>query len=161
MVYELFWGIFKPLYHKIWKILRKVSKKSLGQEMRQKRDISERRSKGRRGRIVCNTSNCVNVQSVRGHLTPKMNIAFFIRNLMLNIFLFNNFFEKNIIFKKITPTMVQICRLENIEHKNMKQVSHSGTYSLSASRAHQSHPQFSFVVGGCFLSTLFTCVACI
>ncbi len=37
--------------------------------------------------------------------------------------------------KKITPTMVQICRLENIEHKNMKQVSYSGKYSLSGSRA--------------------------
>ncbi len=35
-----------------------------------------------------------------GHLTPKMNIAFFIRNLMLNIFLFDNFFEKSCIFRK-------------------------------------------------------------
>ncbi len=43
--------------------------------------------------------------------------------------------------------MVQICRLENIEHKSMKQVSYGGKYSLSASRAHQSHLQFSFVVG--------------
>ncbi len=43
--------------------------------------------------------------------------------------------------------MVQICRLENIEHKSMKQVSYSGKYSLSASKAHQSHLQFSFVVG--------------
>ncbi len=43
--------------------------------------------------------------------------------------------------------MVQICKLENIEHKNMKQVSYSVKYSLSASRAHQSHLQFSFVVG--------------
>ncbi len=32
--------------------------------------------------------------------------------------------------------MVQICRLENIEYKNMRQVSYSGKYSLSASRAH-------------------------
>ncbi len=37
-----------------------------------------------------------------------------------------------------------------IEHKSMKQVSHSGKYSLSASRAHQSHPKFSFVVGNAF-----------
>ncbi len=73
-------------------------KKSLAQEVRQKSDISERR--GVEGDFanfnpyfVCNTSNCVTVRSVRGHLTPKMNIAFFIRNLMLNIFLFNNFFE--------------------------------------------------------------------
>ncbi len=43
--------------------------------------------------------------------------------------------------------MVQICRFENIEHKNMKQVSYSGKYFLSAIRAHQSHLQFSFVVG--------------
>ncbi len=43
--------------------------------------------------------------------------------------------------------MVQICRFENIEHKSMKQVSYSGKYCLSASRAHQSHLQFSFVVG--------------
>ncbi len=42
--------------------------------------------------------------------------------------------------------MVQICRLENIVHKSMKQVSYSGKYSLSANRAHQSHLQFSFVV---------------
>ncbi len=36
----------------------------------------------------------------------------------------NNYFLKN------TLTMVQICRLENIEHKSMKQVSYSGKYSL-------------------------------
>ncbi len=46
--------------------------------------------------------------------------------------------------------MVQICRLENIEHKNMKQVSYNGKYSLSASRAHQSDLQFSYVVGDVF-----------
>ncbi len=48
--------------------------------------------------------------------------------------------------------MVQICRLENIKHKSMKQVSYSGKYSLSASRAHQSHLQFFFVVGNAFCS---------
>ncbi len=47
--------------------------------------------------------------------------------------------KKNIYLKKKSPTTVQICRLENIEHKSMKQVSYSGNYSLSASRAHQSH----------------------
>ncbi len=57
---------------------------------------------------------------------------------------------KIIIFKKITPTTLQICRLKNLEHKNMKQVSYSGKYSLSASRAHQSHLQFSFEVGDVF-----------
>ncbi len=46
--------------------------------------------------------------------------------------------------------MVQICRLENIEHKSVKQVSYSGKYSLSASRAHHSHLQFSSVVGDAF-----------
>ncbi len=46
--------------------------------------------------------------------------------------------------------MVQICRLENIEHKSMKQVSYGGKYSLIVSRAHHSHLQFSFVVGDGF-----------
>ncbi len=46
--------------------------------------------------------------------------------------------------------MVQICRLENMEHKSMKQVSYSGKYSLSASRARHSYLQFSFVVGDAF-----------
>ncbi len=41
--------------------------------------------------------------------------------------------------------MVQICRFENIEHRSMKQVSYSGKYSLSASRAHQSHLQLTFL----------------
>ncbi len=46
--------------------------------------------------------------------------------------------------------MVKICRLENIEHKSIKQVSYSGKYSLSASRAHRSHQQLTFVIGGAF-----------
>ncbi len=50
--------------------------------------------------FVCNTSNCVTVRPVRGHLTSKINIAFFIRNLMPNIFLFDNFFEKSCIFRE-------------------------------------------------------------
>ncbi len=41
--------------------------------------------------------------------------------------------KKKIIIKK-KPTTVQIRRLENIEHKSMKQVSFSGKYSLLASR---------------------------
>ncbi len=53
-------------------------------------------------------------------------------------------------FKKKFQTTVQICRLENTEHKSMKQVSYSGKYSLSASRVHQSNLQFSFVVGNAF-----------
>ncbi len=67
----------------------------MAQEVRQKSDISDRRSK-----VVCNMSSCVTVPPVRGHLKPKMNIAFFIRNLMLNIFLFHNFFEKTCIFRE-------------------------------------------------------------
>ncbi len=43
--------------------------------------------------------------------------------------------------------MVQIGRLENTEHKSMKQVSYSGKYSFSACRANQSYLKFSFVVG--------------
>ncbi len=46
--------------------------------------------------------------------------------------------------------MVQTYRLENIEHKSIKQVSYSGKYSLSANRVHQSHARFSFVVGDAF-----------
>ncbi len=38
---------------------------------------------------------------------------------------------KKYLLKKTKPTTVQICRLENIEHKSMKQVSYSGKYSLS------------------------------
>ncbi len=48
--------------------------------------------------------------------------------------------------------------LENIEHKSMKQVSYSGKYSLSASRAHQCHLQFSFVVLGMLsVHAFYTC----
>ncbi len=50
--------------------------------------------------FIYNTSSCVTVRPVRGLLTPKMNIAFFIRSLMLNIFLFNNFFEKAVFSEK-------------------------------------------------------------
>ncbi len=69
-----------------------LGKKSLAQEVRQKRDMSDR--------CVCKMSNCVTVRPVRVHLTPKLYIAFFIRNLMLNIFLFDNFFEKSCIFRE-------------------------------------------------------------
>ncbi len=46
--------------------------------------------------------------------------------------------------------MVQIYRLDNIGHKITKQVFYCGKYSPSASRAHQSHLQYSFVVGDPF-----------
>ncbi len=74
--------------------------------MRQKRDISEQEVRVEGGEapfnpyFVCNTTNCVTVRPLRGHLPQKMNIAFFIRNLMLNIFLFDNFFEKSCIFRE-------------------------------------------------------------
>ncbi len=32
----------------------------------------------------------------KGHLMSKINIIFFIKNLILNIFILNNFFEKSI-----------------------------------------------------------------
>ncbi len=58
--------------------------------------------------------------------------------------------KKKNYFKKITSTTVQICRLEDIEHKSMKQVSYSGKYSFFACGDHQSHLQFSFVVRDVF-----------
>ncbi len=68
-------------------------------------------------------------------------------------------YKKIIIKKTKSPTTVQICRLENIEHKSMKQVSYSGKYSLSASRAHPSiSTTILFCSRECFLSKLFTCV---
>ncbi len=45
-------------------------------------------------------SRWVTVQPVRGNLIPKMNITLFIRNEKLNIFLFNNFFEKSSILRE-------------------------------------------------------------
>ncbi len=36
--------------------------------------------------------------------------------------------QKNNYYFLKNPTTVQICRLENIEHKSMKQVSYSGKY---------------------------------
>ncbi len=53
--------------------------------------------------------------------------------------------------------MAQICTLENIEHKNMKQVSYSVKYSFSASGAHQYHLQFSFVVGMLSVHAFYMC----
>ncbi len=51
--------------------------------------------------FVCNTSNCVTVRPVRGHLTPKMNIAFSVKNLMLNIF-YSTIFSKKAAFSEKT-----------------------------------------------------------
>ncbi len=52
-----------------------------------------------RNDFICNTSNCVTVRPVRGHLTPKMNIAFSIRNLMLNIS-YSTIFSKKTVFSQ-------------------------------------------------------------
>ncbi len=50
--------------------------------------ISESRSKGPLQPLLClQHVQLFTERPVRGHLTPKMNIAFFIRNLMLNILL--------------------------------------------------------------------------
>ncbi len=111
--FQLFFFIFwKRFYEKIWsfnfhgmsgerlQIYESLDttgnhKKSLAQEVRQKNDISEYTSKGWRGSLLClQQGRWVTVRPVRGHRTTKMNITFFIRNKMLNIFLFNNFFEK-------------------------------------------------------------------
>ncbi len=51
--------------------------------------------------FVCNTSNCVTVRPIRSQLTPKMNIAFFIWNLMLNIF-YSTIFSKKAVFSEKT-----------------------------------------------------------
>ncbi len=45
---------------------------------------------------------------------------------------------------------MQICRLNNIEYKSMRQVSYSSKNSLLASGAHHSYLQFSFVVRNAF-----------
>ncbi len=37
----------------------------------------------------------------RGHRTPKFNVTFFNTNLMLNIFMLNNFFGKSVFFGEI------------------------------------------------------------
>ncbi len=37
----------------------------------------------------------------RGHLTPKFTLTFFVTNLMLNIFMLNNFFGKSVFSKEI------------------------------------------------------------
>ncbi len=60
----------------------KTKKKSLAQEVRQKNDISERRSKVRplQPLLCLQHGHWVTVRPVRGHLTPKINITFSIRN---------------------------------------------------------------------------------
>ncbi len=72
-------------------------KKTVALEVRQKNDISIRRSEGSPLQLLLclQHDHWVTVRPVRGHLTLKMNITFSIRNQTLNIFLFNNFFEKS------------------------------------------------------------------
>ncbi len=51
--------------------------------------------------FVCNTSNCVTVRPVKGHLTQKMNIAFFIWNWCW-IFFYSTIFSKKAVFSEKT-----------------------------------------------------------
>ncbi len=84
------------------------NKKSVAQEVRQKRDISKGRSKCPLLSLFClQHGRWETVRPVRGHFTLKINITLFIRNWMLNIFLFNNFFKKAVFSEKI----VKICFL--------------------------------------------------
>ncbi len=91
--------------------------KSLAQEVRQKSDISERRSKGWRGFVpfnsyfLCNTSNYVTVRPVRGHLTPKMNIAFFYQKFDAEYFFIQQFFRKKLYFQRKPQKTVLGARL--------------------------------------------------
>ncbi len=55
-------------------------KKSMAQEVRQRSHIPERRSSSPPSTLTLRHSRWVIVRPVRGHLTPKMNITFFIRN---------------------------------------------------------------------------------
>ncbi len=42
-----------------------------------------------------------------GHLTPEINISFFITNFLLNIFLFNHFFfEKSVFSEEAQKTVL-------------------------------------------------------
>ncbi len=83
-------------------------KKYLAQGVRQKRDISERR-RVEGGKAPFNpylTRPTVTVRPARGRLTPKMNIAFFIRNLILNFFI-QQFFRKKLYFQsKLQKTVL-------------------------------------------------------
>ncbi len=114
--WKMFRTLFLTLQHELWKYSLKLDsseKKYLKNLWRRKcvrraifRNVEVRVEVGY---FVCNTSHCVTVRPVRGHLAPKMNIAFFIRNLTLNIFLFNNFFEKSCIFRKNRKKMFWGC----------------------------------------------------
>ncbi len=77
-------------------------KKSLAQEVRQKRNILDCKSKVRplQPSLCLQHVHWDSVRPIKGYLTPKMNITFPIRNCMLNIFLFNNFFLKKQNFLK-------------------------------------------------------------
>ncbi len=59
--------------------------------------------------FVCNTSNCVTVRPDRGHLTLRINIAFFIRNLMLNIFFSTVFSKKSCIVRENSKKLFWGC----------------------------------------------------
>ncbi len=101
--------------------------------------------------LVCEKWTFVSKQREVNSLVNGFTIMWFSKNFSKTLISVSNLVDsqgEKIILKKTTS--IQICRLENLEHKSMKQVSYSGKYSLSASRAHQSHLQFSFVVGDTF-----------
>ncbi len=78
-------------------------KKSLSQEVRQKSDISEHRSKGLGASLLCLQQGCwVTVRPVRGHPTPKMNITFFLSQIRCWIFFYSTTFLKNAVFSEKT-----------------------------------------------------------
>ncbi len=86
---------------KITVLFNSVLKKSLAQEVRQNRDISERRSKVEGGELYFQHGRWVDVRPVRSHLTPKINITFYIRNLMQNIYFFiQQSFQKKLYFQR-------------------------------------------------------------
>ncbi len=69
----------------------------MAQEIRQKRDISERKSK-----VLTLQHGCwVTVRPVMGHLTPKMNITFFIK-IRCRITFYSKSFSKKAVFSKKT-----------------------------------------------------------
>ncbi len=80
---------------------------------------------------MVNSKRKSSVSSIRNYLNLNLDFLAIFRNEITTI---------------LTPSTSEV-EVENIEHKSMKQISYSGKYSFSASRAHQSHLQFSFAVG--------------
>ncbi len=106
-IFDIFGCTFHEFYDLFisWKKLITIfvtsqRKKTLAQEVRQKSDVSNRRSIRPLQPLLCLQHVQLCYCATCKGLTPKMNIAFPIRNLMLNIFLFNNFFQKKNYFQR-------------------------------------------------------------